>query len=108
MHCVPIVHLKLTLKCPQVLDSQQRDEEKGNLYCAAVLEAMVIKQEAELKDKVASHTMKTSVWLCLEGVDYVLVCLYKLQEGEFERISEAKWYKCCSDLSLLSCKTQMQ
>jgi hypothetical protein len=36
--------------------------------------------------------MKTSVWLCLEGVDYVLVCLYKLEEGEvktkgFERQS---------------------
>jgi hypothetical protein len=38
--------------------------------------------------------MKTSVWLCLEGVDYVLVCLYKLEEGEFESISEAKWFKC--------------
>jgi len=29
--------------------------------------------------------MKTSVWLCLEGVDYVLVCLYKLEEGEVKR-----------------------
>jgi len=29
--------------------------------------------------------MKTSVWLCLEGVDCVLVCLYKLEEGEVKR-----------------------
>jgi len=64
MHCVPIVHVKLTLKCPQVLGSQERQGERGNLYCAVVLEAMVIRQEAELKDKVtkdkvASHTNPT-------------------------------------------------
>jgi hypothetical protein len=42
--------------------------------------------------------MKTSVWLCLEGVDCVLLCLYKLEEGELRTISEVEWYKYCTYL----------
>jgi hypothetical protein len=67
MHSEPIVHLKLTLKCPQVLDSQERRKGgrgRGNLYRTEVPEATVMLQEVELKDKVTedkvvSHTDTT-------------------------------------------------
>jgi hypothetical protein len=44
--------------------TRETGRERGNLYCAEVLEAMVIQQEAELKDKVtkdkvARHTNPT-------------------------------------------------
>jgi len=47
-----------------------------------------IERQSHKRQSRESHkpnSMKTSVWLCLEGVDYVLVCLYKLEEGEVKR-----------------------
>jgi len=80
---------------PSGLGSQERQGERGNLYRAVVLEAMVgdtagsrIERQSHKRQSRESHkpnSMKTSVWLCLEGVDCVLVCLYKLEEGEVKR-----------------------
>lgn len=90
MHCEPIVHLKLTLKCPQVLCSQEGGGgERGNLYCTEALAISYadaagsrIERQSHKRQSRESHrpnSMKTSVWLCLEGAGYVLVCLYKLE-----------------------------